>query len=118
MKKYIYLLIALWTLGACSDFLDETPKGTMIPQTINDFGLILDDYDEYLGQNKIIAGPTNTIMMSDDVWVSDSMTKFSRYDQSALRAYRWEDNIFTVTRLVNPQKGYETKNERKRKCTQ
>lgn len=97
MKKYIYLLIALWTLGACSDFLDETPKGTMIPQTINDFGLILDDYDEYLGQNKIIAGPTNTIMMSDDVWVSDSMTKFSRYDQSALRAYRWEDNIFTVS---------------------
>ena len=97
MKKYIYLLIALWTLGACSDFLDETPKGTMIPQTINDFGLILDDYDGYLGQNKIIAGPTNTIMMSDDVWVSDSMTKFSRYDQSALRAYRWEDNIFTVS---------------------
>ena len=39
MKKYIYLLIVLWTAVSCSNFLDETPKGTLIPQTVNDFGL-------------------------------------------------------------------------------
>lgn len=95
MKKYLYLLIALCTLGACNDFLDETPKGTLIPKTVNDFGLILEDNDVYLGSNKINAGPTIVSMLDDDVQVTDSARKLTRYNQFALRAYRWEDNFYT-----------------------
>lgn len=98
MKKYIYLLIVLWTAVSCSNFLDETPKGTLIPQTVNDFGLMLDDYDIYGGgQNKIVMGPTVIAMMDDDVWVSDSEEKLARYQQAGLRAYRWENTIFTMS---------------------
>ena len=95
MKKYLYLLIALWTLGACSDFLDETPKGTLIPKTVNDFGLIFEDNDTYSSANKINVGPTIVSMLDDDVQITDSTKKLTRYDQYALRAYRWEDNFYT-----------------------
>ena len=40
MKKYILLLITLFSLSACQDFLDETPKGILIPKTVNDFGIL------------------------------------------------------------------------------
>ena len=95
MKKYLYLLIALWTLGACSDFVDETPKGTLIPKTVNDFGLIFEDNDTYSSANKINVGPTIVSMLDDDVQITDSTKKLTRYDQYALRAYRWEDNFYT-----------------------
>ena len=95
MKKYLYLLIALCTLGACNDFLDETPRGTLIPETVNDFGLLLEENDIYGGPNKINAGPTIVSMLDDDVKVTDSPVKLTRYYQSALRAFRWEDNFYT-----------------------
>ena len=32
MKKYILLLITLFSLSACQDFLDETPKAHLFPK--------------------------------------------------------------------------------------
>ena len=46
MKHYIIcMIVALLGLTSCQDFLDETPKGTIIPKTVNDFGMMLDNYD-------------------------------------------------------------------------
>ena len=95
MKKYLYLLIALCTLGACSDFLDETPKGTLIPKTVDDFALMMEDNDPYGGYNNTNAGPTIVTMLDDDIKITDSPVKLSRYSQAALRAFRWEDNFYT-----------------------
>ncbi len=41
MKKYIYFLIATITLISCNDYLDIQPKGTLIPETIEDYDLLL-----------------------------------------------------------------------------
>ena len=95
MKKYLYLLIALCTLGACSDFLDETPKGTLIPKTVDDFALMMEDNDDYGGYNNTNAGPTIVTMLDDDIKITDSPVKLSRYSQAALRAFRWENNFYT-----------------------
>ena len=94
MKKYLYLLIALCTLGACSDFLDETPKGTLIPKTVDDFALMMEDNDDYGGYNNTNAGPTIVTMLDDDIKITDSPVKLSRYSQAALRAFRWENNFY------------------------
>ena len=68
MKKYILLLITLFSLSACQDFLDETPKGTLIPKTVNDFGMILDNYSY---DNYIAYGQSLTMIMSDDFTIPD-----------------------------------------------
>lgn len=40
-SKYIILLTVSLLLSACSDFLEVTPKGELIPETIGDYELIL-----------------------------------------------------------------------------
>ena len=68
MRKYIFLLAALLSLNSCQDFLDETPKGTLIPETVNDFGMILDNYSY---DNYIAYGQCLTLIMSDDFTIPD-----------------------------------------------
>ena len=63
MKRFILLLSVLLSLNSCQDFLDETPKGTLIPETVNDFGMILDNYSY---DNYIAYGQCLTLIMSDD----------------------------------------------------
>ena len=91
MKTYIYFIALLLTVTACSNFLDETPKGTLIPKTINDFGMILDSYES--GDNKIACGNTLTMAMTDDVKIPSS--KVSVYYNWGIRSFCWQDYIFT-----------------------
>ena len=82
MKKYILLLITLFSLSACQDFLDETPKGTLIPKTVNDFGMILDNYSY---DNYIAYGQSLTMIMSDDFTIPDGKAyKFASWGINAI----------------------------------
>ena len=68
MKRFILLLSVLLSLNSCQDFLDETPKGTLIPETVNDFGMILDNYSY---DNYIAYGQCLTLIMSVDFTIPD-----------------------------------------------
>lgn len=95
MRTYIFLFIALLGLASCSKFLDETPKGTLIPQTIEDFGLILESGGSIY--NDIAIGSGITMLMDDDVKVTEDATKAATYRVWGLKSYRWEDHLFTVS---------------------
>ncbi len=91
MRKYIFLLAALLSLNSCQDFLDETPKGTLIPETVNDFGMILDNYSY---DNYIAYGQCLTLIMSDDFTIPDD--KAYKYASWGINAYTWADHLFSV----------------------
>lgn len=91
MKQYIILMIvALIGLTSCQDFLDETPKGTLIPKTVNDFGMMLDnyDYDNCIGYGQFI-----TLMMTDDVTIPED--KSWKYSSWGINGYTWADYIYS-----------------------
>jgi len=86
MKNYILLIATLFCLSACQDFLDETPKGTLIPKTVNDFGMILDNYSY---ENNIAYGQCLTMMMSDDFIIPDD--KVYKFASWGINGYTWAD---------------------------
>lgn len=103
MKKQIISITAvlslLWgTFSACSDFLDETPKGNYIPQTIDDFAMMLDDYEKEgtVGKNRIGWGQSNTLTMTDDVQIT--ATNQPLYTQVwGLNAYTWNEFLYEAS---------------------
>lgn len=88
MKKYILLFTTLFCMSSCQDFLDETPKGTLIPKTVNDFGMILDNYDY---DNNIAYGQCLTMMMSDDFIIPDD--KAYKFASWGINGYTWADYL-------------------------
>lgn len=91
MNCKTYLIAAgAFLLSACSDFLDETPKGNYIPESIDDFAMMLDDYQgEGIGQNRIGYGQSNTITMTDDTQIT--ATNLGQFRNWGLTAYVWAD---------------------------
>lgn len=91
MKRYIYLLLALWICGSCSNFLEETPKGRLIPETVDDFGKMLEGYDyNYIGYGQLL-----TMMMSDDAKITDE--KLPDYKLWGVNAYTWADYVYSLS---------------------
>lgn len=96
MKTYIFLFITFWLMSSCNDFLDEAPKGTLIPKTVEDFGLIFEGYD-HSSTNNVAAGAGIMSMMDDDVKVTEDRVKAANYNLWGLKSYRWEDHLFTIS---------------------
>lgn len=90
MKKYILIFIVLFYFSSCQDFLDMTPKGKLIPKTVNDFGMMLDDYR---GKNRIAYGQNITWMMSDDFIIPRD--KEHRFQLWGINGYTWADNLYS-----------------------
>lgn len=96
-KKYIKALLvsgACLALTACNDFLDETPKGTIIPETVDDFGMILDDATGLWG-NQIAYGSSNTLAMDDDVMIAQE--RESKLYKQEFKAYCWDEQLYEPT---------------------
>lgn len=101
MKK-IYNLIFLTVLLLCSscnreEWLDIKPKGLIIPTTVQDYRLILDQVDQNgEGWPKISPGfgegYSNPEFMSDDVVISEETRDI--FGQSTFKFYTWDDNAF------------------------
>lgn len=92
------LLLLCAALSSCSDFLDETPKGNYIPKSIDDFGMMLDDYEieGTVGKNRIGWGQSNTITMTDDVQITASSLPL--YTQTwGVNAYTWKDYLYEAS---------------------
>lgn len=87
------VLVAVFAaLVSCDDFLDETPKGTVIPETVDDFGMMLDDATGMTGSNTIAHGVVNSMTMDDDVLIADGRQSEFYYQEP--KAYCWEDQIY------------------------
>lgn len=95
MRKYIFLCLAIWLLSSCNEFLSETPKGTLIPKTIEDFGLMLESGGVL--SNEIAKGPGIMMLMDDDVKMIDSLWKIGTCRSYGLKSYYWEEHLFTAS---------------------
>ena len=88
MKNIIKFLVVALLFTGCStdDFLDVKPSNLLIPQTLDDFRLLLDD------QYTLNSFPISGIFSDDDVYLSQSRLSFTEPWIGNL--YRWKKNIY------------------------
>ena len=92
--RLIIYILAFVPFLSCQDYLDEAPKGNVIPKTVDDLGGMMDDFYGW-GGNTISAGINYSILLDDDAKIYPS-------DQASLsEAYRkmhtWSDEIYTAS---------------------
>lgn len=96
LKQKACILLALLALAACDDYLDETPKGKVIPETIDDYGMMLDDATNMSGSNTIAHGVVNSMTMDDDILIGDG--REGEFYIQEPRAYCWLNQIYQTGR--------------------
>jgi len=77
---------------ACESFVDETPKGKLIPETVDDMGMILDGYYDFRSNN-IAYAQKNQIYMSDDYRIPDELAY--DFSNSEKNSYTWAEHLYT-----------------------
>lgn len=85
--KYIVAVLSIISLSSCGDFMDTTPKGMVIPKTVEDFaGLTRDILATYS------ADPLTEY--SCDNFVMPEEYKSSYISNSTGKAYFWQKDFF------------------------
>lgn len=92
--RNIYLVFISLLLFSCESFVEETPKGNLIPETVDDLGMILDAFDPY-DDNAITYSHANSILMSDDSRLPDIVA--SGVSSAGQNAYVWADHLYEPT---------------------
>ncbi len=82
MKK-IYIIILGFLLFGCDDFLDIEPKGLSIPDTVEEYDLMLNARPLYLG---------NSVFMDPDLEIMDA--SFPSRSINVQNAYSWAEHIY------------------------
>ncbi len=94
MKKIIILTLTLATLTflGCEDYMDISPKGKVIPETI-------DHYQELMSnRNKFQIGPTNMFQLSDEiVMYDDEINRLFTKIIETENTYLFRDHIYLST---------------------
>lgn len=92
MKKIIlYLSIfSLAVLTGCSKFLDATPKGKILPKTVADYALFLNDL------TLADAGYVYCEFMTDDIAYSDESLQTTQ-DFRTTKSYFWKKDLMKIT---------------------
>ncbi len=91
--KYISLILISMLLVACDGFIDETPKGSLIPETVDDLGMILDGFDVFSG-NAITYSHSNSTLMTDDCRLPENVAP--DVSLAGRNTYVWADEIYTA----------------------
>lgn len=93
MKKYIYIVLSAVLFVSCSidEFLDEKPTGVVIPSTVKDFDLLLN--------NPIGDGSFQNIdYMDPDVFLNNTLfNNIGTNDLNQRKEYQWNPNQFTFS---------------------
>ena len=91
MKKILYLLIVA-ALTSCSDFLDESPRGKVIPKSVDDMGFMMDDAVGNNG-NEVAQGTNDNAFFDDDCAIAEWQQP--EYTEARARKFQWSDEIYT-----------------------
>lgn len=90
MKKYSFLLLAVFALSGCQKFLDVKPKGKFIPTYIKDY--------EELSANPSYSTNSNAVLerLSDNIFLTDARITTS-LNQNTTKAYQWMPELYVET---------------------
>ena len=74
IKAYLLGLIIFISFFGCEDYLDTVPQGQVIPESVNELGLLLSD------EKTMSKGFQNPLYMTDEVYLPDNVynTRVSR----------------------------------------
>jgi hypothetical protein len=88
MKKINCLLysILLVSVTSCEKFIEETPRGSLIPKSVDDMGMVL------ANDGEINVGIGNTLLFSNDVIGVESL--LLGYTQADLNAIKFADYLY------------------------
>jgi tetratricopeptide (TPR) repeat protein len=99
MKKIFILTITLATLlfTGCEDYMDITPKGKVIPQTVAHFNELMSNRSMFL------LGPANMFQLSDDIMMYDDELNrlFTRVIETE-NTYLFKDHIYLSVDMSDP----------------
>ena len=92
--KYSVLILVLVLISSCNkeEWLDIQPKGEVIPTTVKDYRLLLDQvYGIGISPG---FGDTyaNTDYMSDDFTINDNTS--NQFGAQVIRAYTWDNDLY------------------------
>ncbi|MCF6223327.1 MAG: RagB/SusD family nutrient uptake outer membrane protein [Flavobacteriaceae bacterium] len=90
-KRILILLVSIIILGSCNpdEFLDVIPTGTLIPQTVEDFDKLLEDY------NTSYPTMTNMSYMDPDTYLPGK-NYLDLWRNRWKRQYEWAENQYTA----------------------
>lgn len=84
--KFLWLILPVLALGSCEKFIEETPKGSLIPKSVDELGMILSNSDA------INAGIGNTLGYSNDIRGMDQLAL--GYSQADINIAKFSDYIY------------------------
>lgn len=90
-NSYIHTMVLLWSIGllcSCEKYLDIKPKGYVIPQTVEDYERLLDDYP------LLIWLPLGIEQLSDDFY-TPHLVKGHDISNPEYRLYFWLENSYS-----------------------
>ncbi|SEW53986.1 RagB/SusD family nutrient uptake outer membrane protein [Chitinophaga arvensicola] len=87
LKYFGWILIALF-FSSCRKYVDITPQGKIVPTTVADFRLLLNNSDVFN-----LAGGT-TDLMTDDIAFTDTAMYTGVRPQSVLNIYSWAETNY------------------------
>lgn len=88
IKAYLLGLIIFISFFGCEDYLDTVPQGQVIPESVNELGLLLSD------EKTMSKGFQNPLYMTDEVYLPDNVynTRVSR--PIGRNGYKWIKPIY------------------------
>jgi starch-binding outer membrane protein, SusD/RagB family len=84
--KYTWIILIVLLTISCRKFIEETPKGSLIPKTVDEMGMIL------ANETEINVGIGNTLAFSNDLLPVDALA--AGYSQADINAIRFTDYIY------------------------
>lgn len=90
MKKILIYTLIAGLFCSCDDFLDVTPKGKLLPESMQDFDEMMAD-----PSHPSAAYPLADMCGDNIILAEDALT--SSITGSSGKAYLWQDNFFTAT---------------------
>jgi len=95
MKKdrSLLLIAVILLLTSCEKFIEETPKGSLIPRTVDDMGMIL------ANEMEINVGIGNTLAFSNDIRPMDQLAL--GYQQADINAVKFADYLYGASENDN-----------------
>src|SRR5688572_13267295 len=86
LVKSFWLILPVIMLASCEKFIEETPKGSLIPKTVDDLGMVM------ANESEINVGIGNTLAFSNDIRPMDQLAL--GYNQADINAVKFADYIY------------------------
>jgi len=88
LKTFLVSLIVVISFTGCEDYLDTVPEGQVIPESVNELGLLLND------EKTMSKGFQNSTYMVDEVFIPDNVFNSNVDRPIALNGYQWKKPIY------------------------